>query len=209
LPRPKGVKNEGHEARRRELLVRMLPRFIRRDIERPSLRQLAVAANVSVPTLRHYFGGRPEVVAALLSEYRCRGEARLQLASQPAGGFEASMREFAHAFVRGMQAPGEVRLGDMFAASLAEGLLDRQLSPMVLQTMLDPALEALEVRLKQHVAEDQMRPSDTRAAALMLLSPLLIAVLHQDQFGGRASDALDLPRLAEEIASAFVRAYRP
>src|SRR6185312_2633328 len=65
LPRAKGVKNADYEAKRRELLDRMLPRFARLDLERPSLRQLAAAAEVTAPTLQHYFGDRTGVVAAL------------------------------------------------------------------------------------------------------------------------------------------------
>jgi hypothetical protein len=125
-----------------------------------------------------------------------------------AGGFDASVGEFAQAFVRGLQAPAKVRLGDMFAASLAEGLLDPAVSPTVLQAMLDPAVEALQARLERHIAYLEMRPADTRAAALMLLSPLLMAVLHQDQLGGSRTHALKLPALADELAAAFVRAYR-
>ena len=68
--------------------------------------------------------------------------------------------------------------------------------------------EPLQARLERHIAEGQMRRSDTRAAALMLLSPLLVAVLHQDQLGGRQAHALELHSLAEELAGAFVRAYR-
>ena len=207
MPRPKGVKNEGHEDKRRELLLRMLPRFIRRDVERPSLRQLAAAAGVSVPTLRHYFGGRSDVVAALLTEYRSMGEARLRQAAEPAGDLHASVRDFAHQFVRGMQAERQVRLGDMFAASLTEGLLDPAVSATVLQTILDPSIDALQARLGRHIEAGQMRQADTRAAALMLLSPLLVAVLHQDQLCGRNTHPLDLPTLADELASSFVRAY--
>src|SRR5690348_12324286 len=66
LPRTKGVKNADYETKRRELLERMLPRFARLDLERPSLRQLAAAAEVTAPTLQHYFGDRTGVIAALL-----------------------------------------------------------------------------------------------------------------------------------------------
>src|SRR4051794_11868228 len=93
VPRAKGVKNADYEAKRRELLDRMLPRFARLDLERPSLRQLAAAADVTAPTLQHYFGDRTGVVAALLQEYRRRGEARLELVSKANGAFAPSMRD--------------------------------------------------------------------------------------------------------------------
>jgi AcrR family transcriptional regulator len=207
LPRTKGVKNADYEVKRRELLDRMLPRFARLDLERPSLRQLAAAAEVTAPTLQHYFGDRTGVIAALLEEYRRRGEARLTMVSRASGPFAASVREFAHSFVFGLQAGVVVRLGDVLAASLCEGLADPQVSPLALGHMIDPAVDALAARLGAHAEKGEMVAGDIRAAALMLLSPLLLAVLHQDQMSGRHSRRIELTALADEIADAFVRAY--
>lgn len=207
MPRAKGVKNADYETKRRELLDRMLPRFARLDQERPSLRQLAAAADVTAPTLQHYFGDRTGVVAALLQEYRRRGETRLGRVSQASGDFAASMRDFAHALVVGMQAGAAVRLGDVMAASLCEGLGDPQVSPLALAHIIDPAVDALVARLEQHAARGEMVQADLRAAALMLLSPLLLAVLHQDQMKGCDSRHIELGGLADEVSAAFVRAY--
>lgn len=207
LPRAKGVKNADYEAKRRELLHRMLPRFVRLDLGRPSLRSLAAAAQVTAPTLQHYFGDRSGVVIALLQEIRRLGEPWLDRLARPAGPFAASVREFAAEFVAGMQARGRVRPGDALAASLAESLADPAISPAALTYVIDPALDALAARLQRHVDSGEMIHTDLRAAALMLLSPLLVAVLHQDQMGGRASRRLELARLAEQAAQAFVRAY--
>ena len=207
LPRTKGVKNADYEIKRRELLDRMLPRFARLDLERPSLRQLAAAAEVTAPTLQHYFGDRTGVVEALLEEYRRRGENRLAIVSRPAGAFAESMREFAHGFVFGMQAAAAVRLGDVLAASLCEGLADPQVSPLALRHIIDPAVDALTARLAEHAERGEMIAADLRAAALMMLSPLLLAVLHQDQMKGRDTRCIELGALAEEISAAFVRAF--
>ena len=207
MPRAKGVRNADYEVKRRELLDRMLPRFARLDQERPSLRQLAAAAEVTAPTLQHYFGDRTGVVAALLEEQRRRGEARLGRASQAQGDFAASMRDFAHAVVTGLQTTAAVRLGDLMAASLCEGLGDPQVSPLALAYVIDPALDALVCRLGQHAARGEMIETDLRAAALMLLSPLLLAVLHQDQMRGRDRRRIELRGLADEVSAAFVRAY--
>jgi AcrR family transcriptional regulator len=207
LPRTKGVKNADYETKRRELLDRMLPRFARLDVERPSLRQLASAAEVTAPTLQHYFGDRTGVIAALLEQYRRRGEDRLGAVASATGPFETSVREFAHGFVSGLQAGSQVRLGDVLAASLCEGLADPRVSPLALTHLIDPAVDALTARLDQHAARGEMRGGDTRAAALMLLSPLLLAVLHQDQMNGRESRLIELESLADEVSAAFVRAY--
>jgi AcrR family transcriptional regulator len=209
LARTKGARNADYEAKRRELLGRLLSRFVDRAQGRPSFRQFAAAAGVTMPTLRHYFGDRSDVVAAVLDEYRRLGAARLDQVSQPDGDFEASVRAFAEDLVIGLQAEsGPVRLGDVFSASLAEGLTDPEISPLALRYVLDPSVEALEQRLEAHMARGEMRRTDARAAALMLIAPILLAVLHQDQMEGAQDRPIPLQALAQEVADAFVRAYR-
>lgn len=207
MPRPKGSRDADHETKRRELLRRMSVRMMRREVVRPSLRDLAAAAEVTVPTLRHYFGGRPEVVDAVLAECLRLGRDGLDAQSRSDQPFAASIHDYARALVRALSAPREVRLGDIFAVSLAEGLLDAQVSGPALQHILDPTLETLEKRLRIHVERGEMIDADVRSAALMLLSPLLLASLHQDQLEGARHRPLSLDTLADTLSDAFVRAY--
>jgi AcrR family transcriptional regulator len=182
-------------------------RMMRREVARPSLRDLAAAAEVSVPTLRHYFGGRPQVVDAILAECLRLGRQGLDAQSQSDQPFAPSIREYALALVRALQAPRDVRLGDVFAVSLAEGLLDAQVSRSALEHIVEPTLDVLETRLRHHIDRGEMVEADVRAAALMLLSPLLVACLHQEQMNGAALRPLALEELATTLAAAFVRAY--
>jgi AcrR family transcriptional regulator len=207
VPRPKGSRDADHEAKRRELLRRMSIRMMRREVVRPSLRDLAAAAEVSVPTLRHYFGGRPLVVDAILAECLRLGRQGLDAQRQSDQPFAQSIRDYALALVRALQAPRDVRLGDVFAVSLAEGLLDAQVSRSALEHIVEPTLEVLETRLRHHIERGEMVEADVRAAGLMLLSPLLIACLHQEQMNGAALRPLALEELAVTLGEAFVRAY--
>jgi AcrR family transcriptional regulator len=207
VPRPAGARDADYEEKRKALLWRMTVRLMRRETARPSLRQLAEAAGVAVPTLRHYFGDRRGVMEAILANYLEAGRARLAQLSEPVGDLETSVRDYGYALLRGLRAPREVRLGDVFAVAIAEGLLDAGVGPAALRFVLDPSVEILEIRLKQHIARGEMRPTDTRTAALMLLAPLLLAMLHQDQMGGSDCNPLDLERLIDETCAAFVRAY--
>lgn len=181
--------------------------MMRREVARPSLRDLAAAAEVSVPTLRHYFGGRPQVVDAILAECLRLGRQGLDAQSQSDQPFAPSIREYALALVRALQAPRDVRLGDVFAVSLAEGLLDAQVSRSALEHIVEPTLDVLETRLRHHIDRGEMVEADVRVAALMLLSPLLVACLHQEQMNGAALRPLALEELATTLAAAFVRAY--
>lgn len=207
MPRPKGARDADYEEKRRLLLARMTARLMRREVARPSLRQLAEAAEVTVPTLKHYFGSRSEIVEAILAEYRRHGEERLARLAVTDLPFAQSVQEFAIGLVFGMRAPREVRLGDVFAVSLAEGLLDPEIGPAALKHVVDPSVDVLAQRLRLHISRGEMVECDANAAALMLLSPILITVLHQDQLCGAKHRPVDLTALAQEVSAAFVRAY--
>jgi AcrR family transcriptional regulator len=178
-----------------------------RGTARPSLRQLASAAGVTVPTLRHYFGDRSDVIEAILAGYREAGEQRLRAIAEIRLPFDESIHEYGRALLAAVRAPRPVKLGDVFAVSLAEGLLDGRIGPAALEHVVDPSLEVLQARLAGHIEAGEMIPTDTRAAALMLLSPLLLVILHQHQMGGADCSPADLDAIAHEVCTAFVRAY--
>jgi AcrR family transcriptional regulator len=182
-------------------------RLMRREVARPSLRDLAHSAGVTTPTLRHYFGGRREVLDAILEENLRLGRAGLDAQGVSDAPFADSMREYARNLIRALTADREVRLGDIFAVSLAEGLLDEGISASTLRHVVDPTVETLERRLNGHVERGEMMETDLRAAALMLISPLLVASLHQDQLNGAHYNPLSLLGLADAASAAFVRAF--
>ena len=208
MPRPKGTRDADYEDKRRELLRKMTVRMMRREVARPSLRELAQSADVSVPTLRHYFGARRGVVDAMLAECLRLGREGLDAQSTSEKSFDLSMRDYARTLIQALNAQREVRLGDIFAVSLAEGLVDAEISASTLSHILEPTIETLEARLLVHIARQEMIEADTRAAALMLLSPLLLASLHQDQLHGAAHRPMALEAVADDLSAAFVRAYR-
>jgi len=207
LSRPRGARDADYEAKRTLLLRRITTRLMRRETARPSFRQLAEAADVSAPTLRHYFGDRPKLMAAILEAYLEEGRRGLEAVAKPTGNLETSIRDYCAALLAAMRAPRDVRLGDVFAVSIAEGLLDAEIGPSALRYIIDPSVEVLQKRLDAHVARGEMVTTDTRAAALFLLSPLLLAILHQDHLGGRDSSPVDLPGSFDSICAAFLRAY--
>ncbi len=208
MSRPKGHRDAAYETKRRELLRRMSARMMRREDGSLSLRELSAAAGVAIPTLRHYFGSRHHVVDAVFEECLRLGRPGLDQQRTSEQPFAQSIRNYSEALVRALAASREVRLGDLFAVSLAEGLLDAKLSRSALTHVVDPTVEALEDRLRHHIERGEMIQTDVKAAALMLLSPVLLASLHQDQLGGSQSNPLDVYRIAEEVSSAFVRAYQ-
>ncbi len=208
MARPKGTRDADYDLRRRELLRGMSRHMMRRESPRPSLRELAAAAGVSVPTLRHYFGARPQVLDAIFEECLNLGRGGLEAQSRSERPFAQSVRDYADALLAALAADHDVPLGDLFAVSLGEGLLDMGVSHSTLKHIIDPTIDVLVARLRGHMARGEMIETDPRAAALMLVSPLLLASLHQNQLQGSAETPMSLEGLAATVSAAFVRAFQ-
>jgi len=182
--------------------------MMRRESPRPSLRELASAAGVSVPTLRHYFGARTQVVDAIFEECLKLGREGLDAQRHSDKPFPESIHDYAHALVEALGAESSIHLGDLFAVGLGEGLLDVAVSRSTLRHILEPTIAILESRLDSHVARGEMIDTDVKVAALMLISPLLVASLHQNQLQGDVERPMSLEATTDTVSAAFVRAYR-
>ena len=71
----------------------------------------------------------------------------------------------------------------------------------------DETLDDLEARLARHQAAGDMAAGDARHAALALLSPVVLALLHQDCLRGEGLRALALRPFLDDHLTHFVRAY--
>lgn len=187
------------------LLERLRERLVQPDSTRAGLRELASACDATPTTLRHYFGRRDDLVAEVLREHHVQAAAHLARSSQPSGPLEESVREAVERIGLGFSVG---RLGEVYALGLVEGLRNKSLGPAFLENILEPTLKSLTARLAEHQARGEMRDDvDARAAAIALVSPVLIAFLHQRELGGSARWPLDLSGFLVNHAAAFVRAY--
>lgn len=185
----------------------MSVRMMRRESGSMSLRDLSSAAGVAIPTLRHYFGARHDVVTAIFEECLRLGRSAMDAQMSSERPFADSIAEYADALYAALVRAREVRLSDILAVSLAEGLMDPRISASTLRHIVDPTVEVLENRLRDHQARGEMRPCDPRAAALMLISPILLSALHQDQLGGAQTHPMSIPDTIDTLVQGFVRAF--
>lgn len=190
-----------YDGKRRTLLGRLAARFKQPD--RPSLRELAIAAGVTVPTLRHYFGDREGVVSAVLADAHARGAPFLALAARPDGPLGPSLRVGLEQIVQGHL----FAVGGFHAIGLTEGLLHRTLGPQYLQTILEPALQAFELRLQAHMDRGELKEMDVRHGALGLLAPVVLFMLHQGELGGQRVRPGAAQDLIQHLVTGFVAAY--
>lgn len=170
---------------------------------RASWRELASACQVSVSTMNHYFKSRGDLIAAIIEHAEQEGAPYLVMASKPSGPFPASIAQLVAAISYGFD-HGVLALQ---VIGLGEGFADRSVSSAFLGHHLEPVLEAIAARLNAHIEAGEMLPTDTHYAAITLLSPLLVAHLHQTALGGRVDYPLSLPDFITHHVDGFVKAH--
>lgn len=204
MSRPAGRRNADYEQEREHLVNRLLPALLRPGGPELSFREMAQAAEVSPATLRHYFGTREQVFAAALSVLHRAGLPHLHAAAtQPISGVRASLDWLLRNVILGWR----VGVGAVHALGLGAGLLHDRLGPAYISEVLEPTLQAAEARLSRHIAEGELELCDVRHAALELLSPIVLGLLHQDSLFGARCRPLDLDRFLEDHLDRFLRAY--
>jgi len=194
MPRPLGRRNPDYEEKREKLVQELADHVLRSELKRPSFRQLAAAAQVSEPTLRHYFGDRDGAAADILRALGERARPFIEAVAQPARTLGEAVDTYVALAKVGVAHGGFARA---HAFGLVEGVADERVGRVYLEALLEPSLAALEARLRPHVAD----PAQARAAALLVFAPMLLAVIHQELLGGRETAPLDLSALFDAIAA--------
>lgn len=199
MGRPPGSRNRDYDQTRQDLALRLSPRLLRDGGEPASFSDLAEAAGVSATTLKHYFNDRNGVFTAVMAAVRADGAAYIEQACQPAGRVPAeSVPGLLLGTIAAWRRHG---VGRLFASSLALGLESDRRGPAFLAGLLEPVLEGAEQLLAAHVADGELPACDVRAVALSLVSPVVLALLHQDNLGGASTRRLDV----EDFAVAHAR----
>jgi len=205
MGRPRGARNTDYAATRAALVSRLTKRLAKPDGPRASFRELAVSSKVSVATLQHYFGDRAGVITSVLEAAHTAGSPHLAaVESAFLGPLRQSLGWFLDYLLRGLTDGG---VADLHELGLAAGFRDQALGPAYLNHILEPTLQALEARLARHLAAGDLVPCDLRVAAVTLLAPVLVAVLHQHSLGGTRCRPLDLEGFVAEHFEGFLRAY--
>lgn len=206
MARTVGARNSDYLERRNALINKVRDRLSLQDGEAPSYRELALAAGVSVPTLRHYFGSREQLIKAIFAHSLAGAAPHLARArTTEVDDLQASLTGFLRRVVIGWTS-GNV--GALHRIGLAEGLRSPGTALDYLTDVLEPTLQALETRLGAYRAQGRIVPCNLRHAALLLLSPMVLALLHQHDLGGTRCRPLSIPDLITEHVKVFVRAYR-
>lgn len=190
---------------RKTELLHILARTAIADRSAPvSLRQFAIRAGVSEPTLRHYFNDRRGVVIAIIALFAEGARDWLARCAQPQDSLEAAVSGYGDMALEGANT-------DLFAQAHAFALVESIHDPLVarsyLDTIIEPSLKAIEARLAS-LDPDGTRGDAVRHAALALYAPVLIAVLHQRLLKGDEARPLDMGEFFADLAKLFAHGLK-
>lgn len=209
MARTAGSRNAGYDDQRLALARRVRPLIMRPGGPQASLRDMARAAGSSVATLKHYFTDREGVLAAVLESQRVDAAQYLAMASIPPPG-TADVRDSLLALLRRLKTAWfQHGVGTVHAAALETGLSATRLGPEYLNSILEPLLQMTEGYLRRHVELGELQPLNERFAALQLMAPWVLGLLHQDSLSGSACRPLDLERFLGEHVDTFLRSHPP
>jgi AcrR family transcriptional regulator len=202
VARPRGVRNRDFAQTRLELLGRLTQQVLVDRSRLESFNELAKAAGVSRTTLRHYFTDKPGVVAALI-QYWASFEPPAE--RRPASGareqLEVALMQLVDGWGRG--------LGDFFELGLQPAIGDRAVGPAFVTHFLEPLLQGFEVQLGDLARAGLLEPGDTRFAAIELVSPVVMALMHQRSLSGATCRPLDVDAFTRAHVKRFVETRRP
>lgn len=199
MGRPIGKRNAGYVARRRALALAAAGGLVNAQGEPGTLKDLAEAANVSVPTIKHYFQDRDGAIQAALAA--TMETIHDQLLANPINlkvPAEDALIDFFRRLAQEWRTNG---LGRIHAAALSLGLGHPQRGPIYIDQVLDPILALVEAHLRRRVGRGELRLPSTRYGAQALTTPILFALLHQDHLGGARHHPIDL----DDFIAAHVR----
>ena len=204
MARPTGSRNRDFEEARAALLARMTEAIVARPSTLGSFSELASSARISRTTLRHYFGEHDSLVVELMKYWSTLG-GRYPLPGPPPSSAAEAMLRLAKWFVVGWQHG----LGRLIERGVHSGVAHDVLGPAFVTYLLEPVLNHFEIQMTDWQEAGQLAKGSARHAALELVSPLLVALLHQDSFRGLKCRPLDLDSFLKAHVTRFLRAWAP
>lgn len=176
--------------KRKKELLDVLSRTAVSDREGPvSLRQFAIRAGVSEPTLRHHFGDRRGVVIAILQHFADEAQPFLELSARPASTLQSSIAEYATMAQTGFENETYIKA---HAFALVESIHDSEVAQAYLTIIIEPSLKAIEERLSDQMSSQGHTNEEIRSAALMIYAPTLFTALHQNLLKGDVQRPLNM-----------------
>jgi AcrR family transcriptional regulator len=203
MGRPPGRRSDDYDDKRAALAHQVYLALL--EDPQISLTRMAECAGVTRPTLVHYFGDRNGAARAALESAALVGRRFLGLiVSLPIHDPQQVLEQVLLLTIVGWRDRGVGRLHEV---GIQLGLNDAETAHCYLSEILDPLTESMQHLLDRMVVAGSIAHPDTHTAAVQLLGPVVLALLHQHGLGGRSVSPLSEEDLAREHVRAFMRAY--
>ena len=190
MPRPPGTRNQDFANKKHALVEKLTEYLLSDNVELPSFRQMAIAAETSEPTLRHYFGDRSGVIATVMAHAGQLAEPMRAIVRQPAASIEEAIQTFHQLII-------QFRESSRFIAGHAFGLRESMSDPLArkayLQYIVEPNIDCVAERL----VKSRGGPTNfqtARSLAMMLMSSSMFMVMHQNLLDGVEHKPINVSR---------------
>lgn len=201
MARPAGVRNSDFNQKKLSLLEKLTEYLLRDGVYVPSLRQLAIAAETSEPTLRHYFGDRSGLIVAVLEHIGKTDEPILTSLREPQESCEGALNGFMQ-YLQRFRA--HRNYSKIQALGIRESLADEDVQSAYLQKLVRPGVEVLTERFLRSRGGPATF-TEARSAATMTISASIFMVLHQDVLNGKEHMPIDHETYLEHVGQMFLK----
>lgn len=195
-----------HSDRQRELLDMLSVAAVADRSGPVSLRQFAIRAGVSEPTLRHFFKDRQGVVIAILHHFARQAGPWLARSAEAGASLDASVKGYLDLALQGFDNSLFVQA---HAFALVESIHDPVVGRAYLDIVVEPSLKAIETRLAPGIDPQGENPERVRHGALALYSTMLFAILHQRLLHGDEARPLAMSAFFSDLLTLFGRGLAP
>lgn len=207
MARTAGSRNHDYDETRRRLATLASRSLVRADGTPSTFRDLARAADVTEPTLKHYFKDHEGLIIAALEvvadeSRRVTSEVE-RFQELPA---ERALAGYLHRFAEAFR---DLGVGAVFSGGLSLGLGHPRVGPAFVASILEPTLVHTEALIIELQKRKQLRQGPAREWAVSLAAPVVLALLHQDPLGGKGVRALDVDAFIETHVALALRGLSP
>ncbi|MEM5515970.1 hypothetical protein WNY37_03345 [Henriciella sp. AS95] len=190
MSRPAGVRNQDFEEKK-EALVKAVADYVQSPgIESPSFRQMAIAADTSEPTLRHYFGDRSGVLVAVFKHISETVAHYRESVAEPGDSLRGSVDSYLDSV---SQYRRDARYIEAHGLGIRESMVDEAARKAYLDYILTPGIEAIKHKLKGS-PNGPKTPEAAHSAAVMLMASSIFAILYQELLNGKEHAPLDVDK---------------
>jgi AcrR family transcriptional regulator len=165
-----------------------------------SLRDISTTTQTSLSNLLHYFGDRDGLLDAVAEVMDADAAPWLKLAASLEGD---DITEILDRYFMLLLLGWRRGLARVFEVGLGEGIGHERRGMSAVNHLIEPTLQSLEALLGSLVGRKMLPEQELRIAALTLLSPVLLVLLHQDALSGHRCRPLDV----EAFVHSHVRSW--